>query len=300
MPRNPFSTYGRLARPLPAGDGKLFMLIPSTSTLISGVQESFPTDENGFVRTFTDPQSALNAITSGRGDVLYVMPGSYTVTTVLSTAATDFKIIGFGSPGAAMFAGSAASILTLTGANVEVTGLGFTIASTKRAITLTGASYCNIHDNLFYSTVGGTGSDFINMLTTACSFNIIRDNQFITNVDSSAGAITQASHITLLGVGNLIERNVFCAGRSSTSNAGAVTNGIVSNTVTDYSNTIRGNTFYEVNGATFTAGITSGASSVSGSIFPVANNFLLATAANAIVNTTGSTGFGNNIANGTV
>ena len=212
----------------------------------------------------------------------------------------DVKFIGVGPSGAAMLTGSSASILTITGDNCEVANLGFTIASTYKAITLTGADSTSIHDCVFYSTVGGAASHFIHFVTTASNFCSIRDNRFISNFVVSGGAITQTSHITLLGVGNLIERNIFVAGRQSTANAGAVTDGILSNAAADSGNIIRENTFTEVNGATFTAGVESGASAVSGSILPVNNNFLLATAANAIVNTTGSAGFGNNVANGTV
>ncbi len=298
--KNPFSTYGRLARALPNVTGKTFVLVPSGSANIPEFQDQFPVDEDGVARVYTSPAAALAAVVSGRGDQILVAPGAYTISTVLASAATDFRIMGLGAPGAAMFTGSGASILTLTGTGVEIANLGFTIATTKKALTLTGASYCNIHDNLFYSTVGGTGSHFIHMLTTACTFNLIRNNQFISNHDSSAGAIVQTSHITLLGIGNLVEGNVFVAGRSSASNLGTVTDAILSNAAADQGNTVRLNTFYESNGAIFTAGVESGASSVSGSVFIVENNFLLATAANAIVNTTGSAGFGNNKVTGTV
>lgn len=297
---NPFSTYGRLAKMSASLTGKLFVLVPSGSALIGNLQEQFPVDEEGVPRVYTDLASAVAAVVSDRGDAIAVLPGTYTISTVVSTASNNFKLVGVGAPGSAIFAGSAASILTLTGDGVEVTGVQFQIASTKKAITLTGADYTNIHDCVFYSTVGGAASHFIHFLTTASNFCMIRDNRLVSNLDTSAGAITQTSHITVLGIGSIIEQNVFVAGRSSASNAGAVTDGILSNAATDQGNTVRRNAFYESNGATFTAGVESGASSVSGSILPIANNFLLATAANAIVNTTGSAGFANNIANGTV
>lgn len=298
--RNPFSMYGRLAKPLQPVHGKTFVLVPATSNLIPGLMDEFPVDESGLPRVFTDAAMALAACVNGRGDRVYALPGTYTISTGLASAITDWSLVGLGGPGAAMFTGSAAHILTLTGSNVEIANVGFTIASTKTAIIMTGASYCNIHDCLFLSGVGGTTSWFINMLTTACNYNVIRDNRFISNLVVAGGAITQTGHVSLLGIGNLIEKNVFVAGRATTANAGAVTDGVLSNAAADSGNTIRLNTFYESNGATFTAGVESGASSVSGSILPVANNFLLATAANAIVNTTGSAGFANNVANGTV
>jgi len=300
MPSNPFSKYGRLARLMPAGSGKLFVVVPSGSAIIPELSVAFPTDEDGVVRVYTSLSSAVGAVVSNRGDVVAVMPGSYTISTVVSSSANNWKLIGVGAPGAAMLTGSSASILTLTGDGVEVANMGFTIASAFKGITMTGADFCDIHDNLFVGVDGGTASHFIHMVTTACKYNRIRDNQFISALATTDASVTQTSHITGLGTGNLIERNVFVAGRTSTSNAGAVTDGIIFNAAADLGNTIRQNTFYEANGATFTAGINSGASAVSGSILPVRNDFLLGTAANAIVNTTGSAGFGNNVANGTV
>lgn len=298
--RNPFSAYGRLARPLPIGDGKLFIVAPSTSTLIEGIQNQYPLDEAGVPRFYTDLAAALAMVVSGRGDTVAVMPGSYTVSTVLASSASDYRLLGIGQPGEAILTGSAASILTLTGSGVEVAGFGFQIASTKKAITLTGASNCNIHDNVFLSAVGGTASHFIHMLTTACNYNWIHDNRFISNLDVSGGGITQTSHITGLGIGNRIELNTFVAGRLTTANAGAVTSGIVFAAAADAGNLIRWNSFTEFNGATFTAGVDYGTTAVAGSVLCVENNFMLATAGNAVVNGSNAANFANNIASGTV
>lgn len=297
---NPNSIYGKIAKQLPSVSGKTFVVVPAGSAVIPTLQELFPTDNDGVVRVYTDPDAALAACVTDRGDAVAFMPGSYTISTVLATSANNVKIVGLGRKGSARLVGSAASILTLTGDDCEVAGLGFAIASTKKAITLTGADRTHIHDNVFTSAVGGAASHFIHFLTTTSDYCVIEDNRFVTNLDVSGAGVTQTSHITLLSVGSTIERNVFVAGRLTTANAGAVTDGILVNDAASAGNTIRHNTFYEFNGATFTAGIESGASAVSGAILPVRNDFLLATAGNAIVNTTGSAGFGNNVANGTV
>lgn len=298
--KNPFSLYGRVVRAMPSVTGKTFILASATSTYLSELQDSFPVDEDGVPRVYTTLAAVNAALVSGRGDAILVMPGTYTVATVVALTANDVTIVGVGSAGAAMFVGSAANILTVTGTNFEMSKIGMTIASTKAALILTGADYHNIHDNVFVSSVGGAASHFIQSLTTASNYGSVRNNKFVSNLDVSAGAVTQTSQITLLGVGNVIEDNLFVAGRVTTANAGAVTDAILCNSATASGNLVRRNTFIEVNGATFTAGVESGASSVSGSIFPVSNNFLLGTAANAIVNTTGSAGFDNNVANGTV
>lgn len=300
MAKNPFSVYGRIARMAPTLSGKLFVLVPSGSALIPELQELFPADEDGVVRVYTDLATVAAACVSGRGDTVAVMPGTYTISTVVSSAITDWKLIGVGAPGQAILTGSAASILTLTGTGVEVANLTFNIATTKKAITLTGASNCNIHDNNFLASVGGAASHFIHMLTTACTYNWIHDNKFITNLDVSGAAVTQTSHITGLGIGNVIEHNLFVAGRLTTANNGVVTSGIVFAAAADAGNMVRWNTFTEFNGATFTAGVDYGTTALGGSVICVENNFMLATAANAVVQGSNAGQFANNIASGTV
>lgn len=259
----------------------------------------FQPAEDGFVRVFeNDFATPLSLMAAG--DILWVLPGAYTISTVLSTALNDIKIKGVGTPGEAMLTGSGASLLTLTGTGVEVSGIGFTIASTKKAITLTGASRSHIHDNVFVSSVGGAASHFIHFLTTASNQVVIENNRFLTNLDVSAAGVTQTSHITLLGSGCVVQDNTFLAGRQTTDNAGAVTDALLINDAASAGNTVRRNTVLEFNGATFTAGFEWGASCTAGVALPSANNFVLGTATSAIVNTVGSAGFANNIANGTV
>lgn len=301
MPKNPFSRYGRLAQvmPVPAG-GKTFILVPASSALIPDLEAQFPVDEDGVTRVYTTLASAAGACVAGRGDTVAALPGAYTISTVVSSAIDGWRLVGLGTPGSAMFTGSAASILTLTGNNGEITNCGFTIATTKKALTLTGASSWNIHDNVFVSSVGGAASHFIHMLTTACNYNIIKNNRFISNLVVSGAAVTQTSHITGLGIGNVIEGNVFVAGRVTTDNAGVVTDGVVFANAADAGNLVRGNSFTEFNGATFTAGVNYGTTALSGSVLAVENNFMLATAANAVVNGSNAANFANNIASGTV
>ena len=302
MARNPFSTYGRLAKPLSAITGKTFILVPAASTLLADIQEQYPTDEDGVVRVYTDPQTCLNNCVSGRGDVVQVMPGTYTVSTALAlTSVDDVHLVGVGTSGSVIFAGSAANILNLTTCKGwEIANIQFQLASTKKCIALVGCSGFNIHNNVFTSAVGGTASHFIHMLTTASTYIWIHDNQFISNLVVAGGAITQTSQITGLGIGHVIEDNSFVAGRVTTANAGAVTDGIVFAAAADAGNIVRFNSFTEFNGATFTAGLEYGTTALGGSVLSHNNNFMLATAANAIVNGSNAGTFADNFASGTV
>jgi hypothetical protein len=241
---------------------------------------------------------ALTRCVAGRGDTILVMTGhAETVATPIAMSKNDVRLLALGR---ATLTGSAADIIDLTASGCIISGFTFDIASTKIAIDMAGANQNIIVNNVFLSSVGGAASHFINMATTACNYNIISENRFISNLVVAGGAITQISHINGLGMGNTIESNEFVAGRVTTANAGAVTDAIVFLAAADAGNLIRWNSFTEFNGATFTAGVRTGASTLSGAAMIYENNFVMTTAANAIVNTAGSAGMANNIANGTV
>lgn len=242
--------------------------------------------------------NALAACAAGKGDTIICLPGhTETITTAIAMSKNDVRLIGLGR---VTLSGSAANIIDLTGDGCEIAGFQFNLASTKIAINMTSADRCRIHSNDFLSSVGGAASHFIFMGTTACNHNIIRNNRFLSNLVVAGGAITQTSHITGLGIGNVIELNLFMAGRVTTANGGAVTAGVVFAAAADAGNLVRWNSFVEFNGATFTAGVNYGTTALGGSVLCVENNFMLATAANAVVPGANAGSFANNIADGTV
>jgi len=298
--RNLFSKYGRVAKPSPQGAGKAFFVGASGATYLPNLTNHFVTDEEGDVRSFTTIADAISAASSGRGDYIYVLPGTYTITTALAMSKADIHLIALGSVGSAILTGSAADIMDITANGCEVAGFQMNLASTQICIDMAGASGCNIHDNVFLSAVGGSGSHFIRMATTACNYNTITKNRFISNLVVAGGAITQTSHITGLGIGNLIEENVFVAGRVTTANTGTVTAGVIFGAAADAGNCVRNNEFTEFNGGIFTAGVNYGTTALGGSVICTRNNFMLATNTNAVVPGSNAASFANNIADGTV
>ncbi len=302
MGRNLFSKYGRISKPAPIGNGKAFYVFPSGSSLTADITEQFPVDEDGVVRVYTDIATALAACVSGRGDYVYVSPGTYTITTALAaTSVDDVHLVALGTEGSTILTGSAANVLNLTTCKGwEITGFQFNLASTKKVLALVGCSGINVHHNTFLSAVGGSASHFIHMLTTASTYCRIYDNRFISNLVVAGGAITQTSMITGLGIGHIIERNVFVVGEVTTANQGTVTDGIVFAAAADAGNIVRGNSFTEFNAAVFTAGVNYGTTAIAGSVLCHDNNFMLATGANAVVNGSNAGNFANNIASGTV
>lgn len=295
---NPFSKYGSRVS-VPSLTGKTFF-VSNDSTQLSELRGMFPPDEDGVVRVYETIAAAISIAVSGRGDTILVGPGSYTISTALAMAKDDVKLLAAGTPGSVILTASAADIIDLTASDCEIAGFVFQLASTKIAIDMVGSSRNNIHDNIFLSSVGGAASHFILMATTACNYNWIHDNRFISNLVVSGGAITQTSHITGLGIGNVIEHNLFVAGRVSTANNGVVSSGVVFAAAADAGNLVRHNSFTEFNGATFTAGVDYGTTAVGGAVLCVDNNFMLATAGNAVVNGSNAGSFANNIASGTV
>lgn len=300
--RNLNSKYGHVAKAAPIGPAKAFFVVPSGSAILPETANHFVADEEGVVRVYTDPATALAAVVSGRCDTVYFLPGTYTIATALAaTSVDDVNLVALGSEGSTILTGSAANILNLTtckGWNIR--GFQWNLASTKKCIALVGCSGINITFNTFLSAVGGAASHFIHMLTTASTYCRISDNRFISNLDVSGAGVTQTSHITGLGIGHVIERNVFVAGRLTTANAGAVTAGVVFAAAADAGNFVRENEMVEFNGATFTAGVNYGTTAVAGSVMCTRNNFMLATAANAVVPGSNAAEFANNIDSGTV
>lgn len=299
MPRNPFSMTGRMAKPLPLGLGKSFYVVPSADALEGEAKDYFRTDEDGNARIYTSIADAITDCVSGRGDYIYVMPGTYTLTTALAMSKNDVHLIGIGN-NRAILTGSGADVMDLTADGCEIAGFTFNLATTKKVIDMVGADRNWIHDNLFLSSVGGAASHFIHMVTTVCHYNRINGNRFLSNLVVSGGAITQTSHITGLGIGNIIEDNFLMAGRVTTANAGVVTDGIVFAAAADAGNIVRNNILTEFNGATFGEGIDYGTTALAGSVFTAGNNLMLATATDAIAPGTNAATFANNIANGTV
>jgi hypothetical protein len=300
--RNLNSKYGHVAKTAPIGPAKAFFVVPSGSAILPETANHFVPDEEGVVRVYTDPASAIAAVVSGRCDNIYFLPGTYTITTALAaTSVDDVNLIALGTEGSTILTGSGANILNLTtckGWNIR--GFQWNLASTKKCIALVGCSGINIQFNTFLSAVGGAASHFIHMLTTASTYCRITDNRFISNLVVAGGAITQTSHITGLGIGHIIERNVFVAGEVTTANQGTVTTGILFANAADCGNVIRENSFTEFNSGVFTAGVDYGTTALGGSVLCHNNNFMLATAANAVVNGSNAGNFANNIASGTV
>lgn len=286
---------------MPPITGKRFIVLPSSSALISDAQEQYPVDEDGVVRVYTSLSSALSQCVANRGDVVSIMPGSYTISSNIALSTSGVTIEGMGPAGAVTIVTDTADTLTVTGDNFTMRNVAFTMAATLSSVVLTGCDNFLIEDCAFTTTAGGAGTYAIEMVTTANTNGTIRRCAFNANMNVASGSVTVAGFILGLGNNIRIEDCDFRSRRQTTANAGAVTAGVVFSAAADWGNIVRRCTFIEHNGATFTAGIDYGTTVTTGGVEAYDNRFLLATGANAIVNGSNDAGIGNQApANGTV
>lgn len=306
--RNPFSTYGRFAKPLPPLVGKTFVIYPASDTLFPDIQAMYPMDEDGIVRSFADSTgdgftAALAQCVASRGDKILVLPGAYTLSDGVTISKNDVTIEGVCVAGRAVLTCSTADSFTITGDGVSVRNLKFVGAATLSNIVLTGSDNSVIENNIFLTAVGGSGSYFVEAKTTDNTNITIRGNRFESSAVVSGGTVTMSAHILASGTpaanGWIIEDNFFTSSRVTTANAAVVTVGVIFANAADFGNYVRNNLFAEVNGATFTSGVNTSTAVTASGVLITGNNFYLATATNAVV--PGScVSFANNIADGTV
>lgn len=293
-------TYGKLARPLAAGVGRTFFLVPASNAFIPAYQQQYPTGDEGQARVAQTLSAAFDLVTTGRGDKILAHPGAHTVTANIALTKSNWTLEGLGPMGSCVITTSTADTLTLTGDNWAIRNMGFVAATTLSCIVLTGCDNWIIEDCNFLTTVGGAGTYFIEMVTTANTLGKINNCRFSANLTVSGA--TQTMTAMIQGLGNRIDimNSSFDARRASTDNNGVVTAGVIYAAAADWGNRIFNCSFIEHNGATFTAGINYGTTVTDGGVLQFNNTFLLGTAANAVVNGANSAGFGSNVANGTV
>lgn len=81
---NQLSRYGAWAKANPASPlSKTFFVVPAASALLGDFMQEFPVDNDGVTRVHTTLASAISSTVSGRGDVVMIAPGSYTITASL-------------------------------------------------------------------------------------------------------------------------------------------------------------------------------------------------------------------------
>lgn len=248
--------------------------------------------------TGTDPSSplltivyALSLCTSGAGDIIYVMPGTYTVTASITVSKNKVSIIGLGGgrpgfQGVNLTASSVgAALFKVAANNVTVAGITFTGEASRACVDCSSASsFALFQDCEFIVPDSATAK-------AVASTADWTESAFIRCTFKGLGTITAL--VTIGGDNNLIQDCLMLGtGASKT-----VTTGILS-TATTIGLLIDNLRLMERGGTVFTTGVdlTNGTYnfvSRSYSNMGTQGNFLTFTG-------TGNGALGSNVANGTV
>lgn len=113
--------------------GQVFYVAASGYTAVDGIGASDSNDGKSPQTPFSTIQAALNACTAGRGDIVAVLPGSYTITAALTMTNADVTLCAahpvepYAYPGVLIVSATDASMLEIDAANCRVEGIGFDI-----------------------------------------------------------------------------------------------------------------------------------------------------------------------------
>lgn len=198
------SRYGAIANPIAvAPNAKVFFVASSDSAGYADLQQEFPVDKDGEVRVFTTIQAAVDAATTLRGDMIYVMPGHVETVTAAAGLSLDkagISIIGLGR-------GSLRpqiNFTTVVGADMDVDAADIWIENirfTGGIDALTGPIDVNASNltlkNIETADVTGQATDFI--VTDANADGLTIDG-WVHKGAAAAGADTA---ITIVGGDNI-------------------------------------------------------------------------------------------------
>jgi len=192
--QNQLSRYGALSRNLElAPSAKVFLVGDSDDTTygIANLAAEFPPDGDGVVRVYSSPQAAVNAASSGRGDVVLLAPGSsFSLGRADTWATADVSVIGLGS-------GAQRPVITFDSAGSEIAfganGIRLSnvilqadVTAVTRGLGLDSGFSGHRIDNCKF-TFNATGDNFARMMDVEAADVTIEDNEFIAEDTAGAG-----------------------------------------------------------------------------------------------------------------
>jgi hypothetical protein len=202
MQQNQLSRYGAISRIVPdlAPGAKVFLVCDSDDTTVGPMNlgAEFPVDNEGVVRVYTTIQSAVNAASANRGDVVLVLPGyDHTLARADSWATAGVTVLGIGN-GSNMPTvryGAKTDEVGIAANNVTVDGIRFLADadSIARALDLdSGFSGHTVRNCAF--DFDSNGQDFRVMMRVASPRTLIESNDF--RAEDTAGC---GKGISILG-----------------------------------------------------------------------------------------------------
>jgi len=168
--------------------GTAFYVGNSTSYIIDG-GDAGPSDGNTGLspqQRLSTLEAAYNKVVSGRGDVIYVLPGHSETSALATMSKNNFSIVGKSNAltnPAIVFSGSTGC--TVSGNGIQISGIAFSgLSGATRILNCSGASV-ELYNNLFIQgTNGGTAAAVV--VSGNCT---IANNKFLATSDTVTSAI---------------------------------------------------------------------------------------------------------------
>ena len=225
--------YGTLWGMIPNTTGRVFFVAPSNSYTLEGRTYSASNDNDGLApdRAVRTLARAAALVSANVGDVVFLLPGTHTLTAVatLSTAGVTYTGVPSATPNyrqrgagggtqarSIVTAAASTNAINITAIDVEIAYLHFTAVSGQRSISLSNAAdRAYLHDLTFdmasaaesTSTIG-IGLNFSGTGTTTTLDDVIVRNCYFNVAGGQGGAIEAANTC----VGTMIESSTFKLG----------------------------------------------------------------------------------------
>lgn len=219
-----------------ATTGKTFLVVNSSATDISRLQDLFPADTDGVGRVFTTITAALAACTANQGDTILVAPG-YTETVIaaagltVTTAGVTIRGLGKGSLRPTVsFTTAVAASFDVTAANTVIENMVFScsINAQTAMVNVTAADVSFVNCDFITATATGT-STLLGILTAATATRLSVTGCKFTGTAAQTTATTACiQHES--GVDYVIQNNLFVGKQTqSILNVATVLRGLIDN-----------------------------------------------------------------------
>ena len=210
--------FGTLWGMIPYTTGRVFFVAPSASYVVEGRTYSASDNNDGLSpeRAVLTLDYAIGLCTASVGDVVFLLPGTHTMSAVATADVAGITICGIPGPtptakvrganGGArsrtiVTAAASTHAINVTATDVEIAYLHFTLVSATRSITTSNAAdRLYVHDCTFDSsgvtettTTIAVGLNFSGTGTTTTLDNVIVRNCYFLNQGAQGGAIEAAN-----------------------------------------------------------------------------------------------------------
>jgi hypothetical protein len=232
--------YGTAWGAIPVTSGRIFWVAPAASYTVEGRSYSASDSNDGL-----SPENALRTVnqavtnaTADVGDVIVLLPGSYTFTATQTISKAGLKVLGLpGGPidahehgtrttryDASVTTSAAAAVFTVTAARTEIAYVHIVPASAQAGIDLAAAD-ANFHDITWVMTTAANTATFGISVTGATARP--RLSNFYVYVEDNQGPFLRCAAATGGMDGGVLQRSlVVLAGTTAWDDVVEITTGV--------------------------------------------------------------------------